>query len=110
MEDVRKWMESRLGSVPGLLAIIVTDRQIIVHNFSNLCISFSNELLCSREGVPVVRASTAECPETAVRSPALFPAQNDGTLVNCCSVTFSGPLFWVGVSTEAWQSRRASWV
>ena len=28
MEDVRKWMESRLGSVPGLLAIIVTDRQI----------------------------------------------------------------------------------
>lgn len=70
MEDVRKWMESRLGSVPGLLAIIVTDRQIIVHNFSNLCISFSSELLCSREGVPVVRASTAECPETAVRSPA----------------------------------------
>ena len=28
MDDVRKWMESRLGSVPGLLAIIVTDRQI----------------------------------------------------------------------------------
>ena len=30
MEDVRKWMESRLGSVPGLLAIIVTDRQILM--------------------------------------------------------------------------------
>ena len=26
MEDVKKWVESRLGSVPGLLAIIVTDR------------------------------------------------------------------------------------
>ena len=30
MEDVRKWMENRLGSVPGLLAIIVTDRQILM--------------------------------------------------------------------------------
>ena len=30
MEDVRKWMERRLGSVPGLLAIIVTDRQILM--------------------------------------------------------------------------------
>ena len=37
MEDVRKWMESRLGSVPGLLAIIVTDRQI---TDASVCVHF----------------------------------------------------------------------
>ena len=76
---MRKWMESRLGSVPGLLAIIVTDRQIsdtsvfkVVHNFIKPLNSFSSKPFCPREGVPVVRASTAECPETAVRSPAFY--------------------------------------
>ena len=34
MEDVKKWMESRLGSVPGLLAIIVTDRLHELHSQS----------------------------------------------------------------------------
>ena len=34
MEDVKKWMESRLGSVPGLLAIIVTDRLHRLHSQS----------------------------------------------------------------------------
>ena len=79
MEDVRKWIESRLGSVPGLLAIIVTDRQIsddsvikVVHIFKKPHNHFSSCQSCPREGVPVVRASTAECPETAVRSPAFY--------------------------------------
>merc|ERR1719402_1794272 len=62
MEDVKKWMESRLGSVPGLLAIIVTDR----------------------EGVPVVRASTAECPETAVR-PTFLGGGFNGSLAEQAS-------------------------
>jgi len=62
MEDVKKWMESRLGSVPGLLAIIVTDR----------------------EGVPVVRASTAECPETAIR-PTFLGGGFNGSLAEQAS-------------------------
>ena len=151
MEDVRKWMERRLSSVPGLLAIIVTDRQILMSDdllivhvflkppghllnivdllkgqrkilhraFFSMCqlpltgagtmallpscnkqksylenrqqcnvvdagvpqgskhdpllwLIYCNDIVNdteSREGVPVVRASTAECPETAVRSP-----------------------------------------
>ena len=78
--------------------------------------SFSSKSLCSREGVPVVRVSTTDCPETAVRSLAVFcycsksETNNRKMMANGCSATFSGRLFWAGALTEVWQSRRASWV
>ena len=45
MEDVTKLLQHYLARVPGLLAILVADR----------------------EGVPVVRVTTNECPESALR-------------------------------------------
>ena len=43
---------------------------IVAHSFVNPIKLKCLQPTIPREGVPVVRASTADCPETAVRSPA----------------------------------------
>merc|ERR1712059_184563 len=68
MEEVRKHVAGYLDNVPGLLAILVSDR----------------------DGVPVVKASLPECPESATR-PTFLANGFSGSLAEQASKIGAGP-------------------